>query len=159
LDSAKLYQFIADRILDKALSMVVFAYDAIPANIVGEPPESGMIRKYLESGGKILWFGGVPNLFGFDAKGKFQRGRDLTVATQLLDVDFVSPEESGNYYSRSTQHGLNWGLPTWLKTTHSSVAPEKVIPFTIDENNRVSAWMKKFNERPGSGFISCRTWA
>ena len=159
LDSAKLYQFISDRIRDKALSVVVFAYDAVPPNIVGEHPENGMIRKYLESGGKILWFGGVPNLFGFDAKGKFQRGRDLTVATRLLDVDFVSPEESGNYYSRSTQQGLNWGLPAWLKTTHSSVAAEKVIPFTIDEHNRVSAWMKKFNDRPGSGFISCRTWA
>jgi len=159
LDSALLYKFVSDRIQDKALSVIVFAYDVIPPNIMGEAPENGMIRKYLESGGKILWLGGVPNMFGFDSKGKFQRSRDVTIATRLLDVDFISPEESGNYFSRATQQGLNWGLPVWLKTTHASVAPKKVVPLAFDENNRVSAWIKKFNDRAGSAFISCRTWA
>jgi len=159
LDSASLYKFVYDRIQDKALSVIVFAYDVIPPNIVGDTPENGMIRKYLESGGKIIWLGGIPNLFGFDSKGKYQRGPDLTVATRLLGIDFIAPEESGNYHSRATQQGQNWGLPIWLKTTHASVAPEKVVPLAIDENNRVTAWMKKFNDRSGSGFVSCRTWA
>src|SRR5690606_15863843 len=58
LDSARLYRFISDRIEDKAPSVIVFAYDVIPHNIMGENPEKGMIRKYLEAGGKMIWFGG-----------------------------------------------------------------------------------------------------
>ncbi len=159
LDSADLYHFITDRIHDKLPSVIVFAYDVIPDNIVGANPKEGPMRKYLDQGGKILWFGGIPNLFAFDTKGKFIARRDVSIASQLLDVDFATPEESGNYYSRATQTGLNFGLPMWFKTTYAVVAPERVEPLAFDENNRVTAWMKKFNERPGSGFICWRSWA
>jgi outer membrane protein assembly factor BamB len=159
LDSATLYQFIVDRVRDKAPSVIVFAYEVIPDNIVGRNPKKGLMRQYLDQGGKIIWFGGIPNLFAFDTKGKFIARRDVSIASELLDVDFATPEESGNYYSRATQTGLNYGLPTWFKATYAVVAPEKVEPLAFDENNRVTAWMKKFNERPGSGFICCRSWA
>jgi hypothetical protein len=54
---------------------------------------------------------------------------------------------------------MNIGFPQWFKTTNAVVSGEKVIPLAFDEYNRVSAWMKEFNSRPGSGFISFRTWA
>lgn len=159
LDSAKLYNFIKARIEDKLPSVVVFAYDAIPPNIIGEHPDKGMIRQYLDGGGKIIWFGWVPNLFAFDSKGRGSYKQDITLATRMLGVDFISPEESGNYYCKATQEGMNAGFPQWFKTTNAVVAGEQVTPLAIDEYNRVSAWMKKFNSRPGSGFISFRTWA
>src|SRR5690606_14750219 len=59
LDSAGLYSFMKGRIHDKAPSVIVFAYDVIPSNIMGDDPEKGMARQYLESGGRILWFGGI----------------------------------------------------------------------------------------------------
>lgn len=161
LDSALLCKFLSNRITDKTPSVIVFAYDAIPQNIIGEYPESGMIRKYLEAGGKIIWLGSVPNMYAFTAKGKMMANvkRDLETPSRLLDVTFLTPEESGNYYCKATQQGLNWGLPSWLKTTHASVSSEKVTPLAFDEWGRVGPWMKKFNPRPGSGFVSCRPWA
>src|SRR5690606_3338395 len=157
LDSARLYRFISDRVEDKAPSVIVFAYDVIPHNIMGENPEKGMLRKYLEAGGKMIWFGGIPNIFYFDTKGKFM-GKDISIANRLLETEYASPEESGNYYSRATQEGLNLGLSVWFKSTYSP-SPKAGTPLAFDEYGRVSAWMKKFSTRPGSGFISLRTWA
>jgi len=156
LDSAKLYHFLSDRIRDKKPSVIVFAYDFIPSNIVGENPEQGIVRKYLESGGKILWFGNTPNLYKFDERGK--PTMDITIPSRMLGVEFIRIEESGNYYSKATQTGLNWGLPAWLTITYATVDATSVTPLAYDEYNRVSAWLKKYNPRPGSGFISCRTW-
>jgi len=157
LDSARLYQFLKDRINDKAPSVIVFAYDMIPPNMVGEDPAKGMIRAYLETGGKILWFGNTPNLYSFDSKGK--PTQNISTPNQLLDVEFVRTEESGNYYNKTTQEGLNWGLPSWFMATYATISPKGIIPLSYDENKRVGAWLKKFNPRPGSGFISCRSWA
>ena len=156
LDSAKLFRFLENRINDGAPSVIVFAYDQIPSNMVGEEPEKGMIRRYLEKGGKIIWPGSPPNLYSLDSKGKPKL--DETIAERMLGIDISRPEESGNYYSQATQTGLNWGLPFWLTVTYSTIESKGVTALAYDEYNRVSAWLKKFNERPGSGFVSCRTW-
>ncbi|HEY5919284.1 MAG TPA: PQQ-binding-like beta-propeller repeat protein [Chryseolinea sp.] len=156
LDSAKLFRFLQSRINDGAPSVIVFAYDQIPSNMIGEEPEKGMIRQYLEKGGKIIWPGSPPNLYSLDSKGKPKL--DETIAERMLGIDISRPEESGNYYSQATQTGLNWGLPSWLTVTYSTIEPKGVTALAHDEYNRVSAWLKKFNERPGSGFVSCRTW-
>jgi hypothetical protein len=76
----------------------------------------------------------------------------------LLDIEISRPEESGNYYSQATQTGSNWGLPSWLTVTYATIESKGVTALAYDEYNRVSAWLKKLNDRPGSGFVSCRTW-
>jgi len=156
LDSAKLFQFLSARIHDGAPSVIVFAYDRIPSNIVGQQPEKGMIRQYLEKGGKIVWPGSPPNLYSLDENGRPRM--DVTIAGRMLDIEISRPEESGNYYSQATQTGLNWGLSSWLTLTYSVIEEKGVTPLAHDEYNRVSAWLKKFNERAGSGFVSCRSW-
>ena len=115
------------------------------------------MREYLDNGGKIVWLGGIPNLFRQDETGRFRRVHKI--GEDLLGVDFQKSTESGNYYSKATQEGLNWGLNPWLKTTSTTVSSEGVIPLAIDEYGRISAWRKEYYPRPGAGFISCRTWA
>lgn len=156
LDSARLTKFLTDRVRDQSPSVVVLAYDYIPENVVGSNPEKGLFRQYLESGGRVIWFGNIPNPFVFDEKGT--PSISLTVATKLLGVEFTHIEESGNYYSKTTTAGLKLGLPSWFTATYANVSAQGITPLAMDEYNRVSAWMKKFNPRPGSGFISCRTW-
>jgi hypothetical protein len=74
-------------------------------------------------------------------------------------VEYLLPGDSGNYISVSTPEGRNMGLPYRLKTTGSVISPEGIIPLAHDEFGRVNCWMKKFNDRPGSGFVSCRSWS
>lgn len=101
--------------------------------------------------------GDVPNYWAPDSTGNFKQ--NAAAGSQLLGVEFENATESGNYFSRVTQTGLNWGLPASLKSTSAIVQLGKgVTPLAYDEFGRISLWMKKFNSRPGSGFISVRTW-
>ena len=151
-----LAEFLSSRVEDKIPSVVVLAFDGVPHEVIGDKPEQGLLRQYLESGGKILSFGSVLNLYTIDDQGNFHR--DYTAAEQLLEVTFPEPYESGSYFSKSTQQGLNSGMPDTLATTNPTVAEEGVIPLAYDEYQRISAWIKKFSPKPGSGFISCRSW-
>lgn len=123
---------------------------------MGSHPESGLMRRYLDSGGKVIWFGNIPSLYSFDQQGK--PTMDVTRGERMLSVKFTRPEESGNYYSKTTQQGLNLGLPGWKMFTYANVDSQGVEPLAVDGFGRITAWMKTYNGRPGSGFISCRTW-
>ncbi|WP_303282834.1 outer membrane protein assembly factor BamB family protein [Flavivirga amylovorans] len=152
-----LNKFIVNRLNDKAPSVIVFPYLIIPKNVIGDSPEKGLIRQYLDDGGKVIWMGDIPNYFEKNESGK--QIRSSITASKLLDVEYENPGERGNYFSKTTQEGQNLGLPLWIKTTSVSVNKDQVIPLAFDEFNRVSIWMKKYNSRVGSGFISSRTWS
>lgn len=156
LDTTTITTFIQRRIADGTPSVIVFAYEQLPQALMGREPEHGLLRQYLDAGGKVVWFGNVPNLYTFDDKGT--PFKDQTRGERMLGVKFIRTEESGNYYSKTTQAGLNAGLPPWKTFTYANVDGRDVTPLAIDGFGRVTAWMKKYNGRPGSGFFSCRTW-
>lgn len=155
LDSPQaLSQWLTAQTSDSAPSVVVFAFAQIPRAVVGEDPGSGPIRKYLEGGGKLVWLWGLPNKYAFDENGQFL-ANDPSVAARLLDVEFVDFEDSGNYYSRPTQTGRNFGMPAWLKTTFASLKSTKgVTALAHDEFGRVTAFLKTFHPRVGSGWVN-----
>ena len=152
-------QFISDRIDDEQPSTIVFALPIIPDNVVGENPESGLMRRYLDAGGKVVWISGeVPNFFSINENDQFRR--DSETGAKMLGIEYTNAAEGGNYFSRPTQTGLNMGMPSWTKSTGAIVnVTDDIIPLTTDEFGRANSWMKKFHSRPGSGFISNRSWA
>ncbi|MEP4948289.1 MAG: PQQ-binding-like beta-propeller repeat protein, partial [Flavobacteriaceae bacterium] len=154
----KLTSFIESRIMDELPSVVVFNFSLIPNNLVGTSPSQGLIRKYLEKGGKIIWlYGDVPNFYELNEKGSFKR--DASIGKALLGVSYRLVLDTGNYYSVTTQQGLNMGIPNWLKTTGSSVNVNgDVVPLAYDEFGNVHCWMKQFSTKPHSGFIALRSW-
>jgi outer membrane protein assembly factor BamB len=158
LDSAKLYRFFTDRIRDGKPSVVVFGFQYIPDNILGADPAKGLMHQYLEAGGKVLWFGDVPKRYLTNDKGQIYKV-DNTVGNSLLGVNVDHAMESGNYYCTSTQEGLNWGLPVWHSATYGTVAPEGIEVLATNEFNRPAVWVKKFVNKPGTGFVSYRPWA
>jgi outer membrane protein assembly factor BamB len=156
-DEAQLQNFLSKRLKDGKPSVVVFAFPIIPNDVISAAPESGLMRQYLESGGKVIWMGDVPNYYEVAEQGQFRR--NPTPGSQLLGVTYLHPSDSGNYSTQTTQEGRNQGLADRIKTTGAVVAPAGIVPLGYDEFGRVNAWMKKFHPRPGSGFISCRTWS
>ena len=157
LGEDELETFIDNRITDGEASVIVFALPLIPPALMGDIPSRGRVREYLRSGGKIVWFGDIPNFYALDTEGNFKR--DHTEGSALLDVTFTNPSESGNYYSKATHTGLNWGLPVWFKATGTPVKADDVTPLAYNEFGLVTAWVKKFNARNGSGFVSLRPWS
>ena len=89
------------RIADKNPSVIVFAFNRIPVSLIGQDPTQGIVRKYLQSGGKILWPGGdAPNYFMINKDEEPIIEENLPVIASdkktgaaLLDVDFVRYEE------------------------------------------------------------------
>jgi eukaryotic-like serine/threonine-protein kinase len=157
LDSTALLKFLHDRVQDKAPSVIVFTFQFIPQSAIGENPATGLIRSYLETGGKIVWPGAFPNMYKFDERGR-PVAVDGTLASSLLGVTFTNVNESGNYYARSTQEGRNWGLPIWFTHTNSMVSAEGLTVLAYDEYNRPTVWLKRFSSEPRSGFLACRPW-
>ncbi|MEJ1239991.1 PQQ-binding-like beta-propeller repeat protein [Chryseolinea sp. T2] len=156
LDSVSIDGFIKQRIADKLPSVIVFAYEQLPSALIGTHPENGLLRQYLNSGGKVVWFGNIPALYTIDKNGK--PSMDITRGERMLGVKFSRPEESGNYYSKTTQAGINLGLPEWKMFTYANVENIGITPLAVDGFGRTTAWMKAYNDQPGSGFFSCRTW-
>ncbi len=155
LDSpTALAEWLTTRTADGVPSVVVFGYAQIPLSVVGEDPTAGLLRRYLEAGGKVVWTWGLPNQVTFDEQGKFL-AHDPSVGARLLGIDFVDFQDSGNYYARATQAGRNWGLPSWLKATFASLKPgNDVMALATDEYGRTSVFVKTFHPRPGSGWVT-----
>lgn len=173
LDSAKLFHFLSDRIQDRAPSVIVFGQEYVPANIFGKDPKDNMIRKYMESGGKIVWTGQTINWFSLDSKGdpiatvvdsKNDSGGAAMVANStayangLLDMDFDIPSESGLYSAHATEEGLKWGLPETYNSNFAMVADKGITVLAYNEFGRATTWFKHFGPYPQSGFVNIRTW-
>ena len=163
--AAQLEQFIQARLGDGAPSVIVFALPIIPEPVIGNKPAKGLMRQYLEAGGKVLWFSDPPNYYSLNEAGN-DFHRDPEPGMSLLNVAFTDVTESGNYYSKATQEGKNWGLPHWLKATSTPVLTrgkghgnqQNIVPLAHDEFGRVAIWVKQFSDAPGSGYVSMRTW-
>jgi len=137
-------------------SAIVFGFALLPDSVLGSNPASGPLRRYLESGGKVVWSSGAPNRYKFGAAGNFVK---LTpeIPNQLLGVDFLDFEDSGNYFARATQMGRNWGLRVSLTTSYAVLknsSTDDVTPLAIDEYGRVTAFVKQFIPRAGTGWVS-----
>lgn len=158
LNKQELIQFVKNRAQDEEPSVIVFAHPVIPQELITPKADEGPLRKYLETGGKVVWMGDVPNFYQTDEYDNFKR--DPTAGSLLIDVNFTVPTEGGNYMSKASQEGRNWGLPSWFKSTASTVeASGDIVSLAYDEFGRISAWYKSFHPRTASGFVSCRTWA
>lgn len=152
--SQALTQWLTEQASGAAPSVVVFAFAQIPRAAMGSDPASGPLRKYLESGGKVVWSWGMPNKYEFAEDGAFV-ANDPSVAARLLDVEFVPFEDSGNYFSRPTQSGRNWGMPVWLKTSFASLkSTSGVTVLATDELGRPTSFLKTFHPRIGSGWVN-----
>ena len=62
LDDRGLEAFLTQRIEDRRPSVVVFAMEHLPAAVAGDSLERSLLRRYLDSGGKVVWAGAVPPL-------------------------------------------------------------------------------------------------
>src|SRR5690606_8961818 len=124
LDDQQLAQFITVRIADKEPSVVVFLYPIIPPTVLGKDPAKGLLRCYLETGGKVVWLGDIPNYFEIDSSNN-QFNPDAGSAELLLQVRLTRLQDSGYYYSKSTQAGKIWGRAAWLKTTATPVMAKR----------------------------------
>lgn len=155
VDAAAVTRFLADRIADRAPSVVVFAIDQAPPALVTAPLERSLMRRYLDGGGKIVWMGKPPLMYQMDLeKGSFPplSAMNWRAPNELLGVshDAALFDARG---ARATADGLRLGLPARWRDAWS-VAPAGVTTVLgVDEWGLAAAWTKSYGGAPGTGFV------
>jgi len=60
LNADELKTWMEARLADKALSVVVFCRDSAPNTVTETMSSTCTLRKYLDAGGKIVWYADIP---------------------------------------------------------------------------------------------------
>jgi hypothetical protein len=155
LDAKSVAKFLEDRVTDRAPSVVVFAIDLPPAEVVKPPPATSLLRRYLDAGGKIVWLGLPPNIWPVEPL-EGQR-------KSLGEVQWAAPEAllgvpHGDALfdqrgARATPVGQHWGLTSRFRVTWS-VAPAGVTNvLALDDWGLAGAWSKEYGGARGTGFV------
>jgi outer membrane protein assembly factor BamB len=156
LDGEALTAFLEERVEDRIPSVVVFAMDGTPAGVMetdpGAPARTPLFRRYLDSGGKVVWLGYSPRLLLRDPDTGKVTGVDRTRPTDLLGVDH-SAWNGDRYGATLTPAGRRWGLETAWVGNPTVAASEDVTPLALDELGRAVAWVKRYGGKPGTGFL------
>ncbi len=149
LEASTLPAFLRDRIEDRTPSAIVFASDALPAEALdGQGSRAALIRRYLDSGGRVIWLGGPLLALKCEAASGKVIGIDRNASARILgiasDSSVISTEE---LVSRPTPAGTEWGFPKWWIGSLALPSSDGLVVFGVDPRGRASAWMKRFGER------------
>ncbi len=155
LDAGSLRTFLMKRVEDRAPSVVVFAIDHLPATVAPVAADSVLFRRYLASGGKVVWPGIPPLIWPRDPKtGESGEYKDIDRegTTRLLGVDHARGNFDG-YGASVTSEGRRWGMAGWWESNWS-VDPKGVTQtLAVDDNGLASSWVKNYGGPAGTGFV------
>lgn len=156
LDSKALVKFFNDRISDKKRSVVVFAISKMPSELLGDTTDQALIRKYLNSGGKVALMGPNPLAYQVDKRTMDITGVDYRYVNKVFGIDYggiLTDAMKGFYGSMPTSEGRKRGLfDSWVSA--SSVKPDQVTTIlATDEYGNASAWIKNYGGSHDSGLL------
>lgn len=152
LNGATVGPFFAERIRDCMPSVIVFAIDVMPDAVGPTAGNPGLLRRYLESGGKIVWTGApigssVRNDKG-ELLGEDPRRTEPIIGVPSADVDY------NEYIGFPTGAGRRWGIARWFRGDYTYNPTVVTEAFTLDEQGQTTAWVKNYRkDRPGAGFV------
>jgi hypothetical protein len=148
LDANELKTWMDARIADGALSVVVFCKDIVPDTVAETQDANCTIRKYLDAGGKVVWYADWPFYYQGLSNGTTAPTWGANGAINILGFNASGgPNDSGEEVA-FTPAGIVWGLTT----TWTSSRP---TPPTITENltalatisgGSAAAWAKHYVE-------------
>lgn len=153
LSATELTKFIKERIKDHIQSVIVFSIDHLPRSVGLENDGSSLLRKYLESGGKVVWLGTTPLIWDKDLQ-TGERGYDTIdrpAAEKLLSID----HKNSNFEmktTRATPEGKKFYLDGWWNSNFGIDSRSVTTVFATDDQGFATAWMKNYGGRKGTGF-------
>ena len=152
LAADSLRPFFEARIRDGKPSVVVFALDALPPNIQSDTGATGVWRRYLMAGGKIVWVGVLPGTQVFDSTGRFL-GNDLPLSAPLTGL-MVDSTDWNEYPSVPTAEGRRWGLTGHWRGDMPTAPSVVSRVLALDTDGWATAWQVQYRpDRPWAGYV------
>jgi hypothetical protein len=143
LDANELKTWMDARIADEALSVVVFCKDIVPETVAETAEPNCTIRRYLDAGGKVVWYSDIPFYYQGHADGTTTTwGTDGSLNT--LGFNAASAGWNSGDLVTITYHGLSWGLTqTWNSLRPTAVGNVDTVLAT-DSDGDAAAWAKHY---------------
>jgi len=151
LDADQLKTWMDGHIVDKALSVVVFCKDVVPDTVAETMNASCTIRKYLDAGGKVIWYSDWPFYYQGSSDGSNVTWGSAG-ATSVLGFNASSGPNDTQDEVVFTEAGIAWGLTTtWQSQRPTSVTiTDNFTPLATISSGSAAAWAKHFV--PGDKF-------
>jgi outer membrane protein assembly factor BamB len=152
VDANAFATFLTERSADRAPSVVIVASNRLPD--AARP----MLRRYLDSGGKIVWAGVPPGIIPNDPTAMQRLGPkaiDYGAPETLLGVSHAVTG-SDPRGAHATAAGQKWGLEGRWRSGWGVPIENVTVPLSIDEWGFTTEWVKTFGGPPGTGFVRAR---
>ncbi|MHC4560869.1 MAG: hypothetical protein ACYS80_26605 [Planctomycetota bacterium] len=156
LDADQLRTFMDARIADEATSVVVFCRDNAPDTVIEWNSANCTLRRYLNAGGKIVWYSDIPLWEIAHSNGTFTYLGPSGCAN-ILGITGVDWTNSTGTQVTLTDEGIDWGLTETWRSERWTPAYQVDIILASDSAGNAAAWVKHFV--PGDttgGFV--RIW-
>jgi hypothetical protein len=145
LNANELKTWMDARIADKKLSVVVMTMDVVPDTVAETQTASCTIRKYLDAGGKVVWYADWPFYYQGTATGTMNTWGSAGATSVLGFNAATGPNDSYNVVTL-TPEGVAWGLTqTWQSRRPTSpTATSNLTVLAKDNAGNAAAWAKHF---------------
>jgi hypothetical protein len=142
LDADALKTWMDARIADDAPSVVVFAQDVAPETVAEVMGPECTLRRYLDAGGKIVWYADVPLYYQGHPDGTLTTwGTAGSIA--VLGFDAAGGPWNSETEVTITSDGEAWGLSqTWASSRPASTSGLRVL--ATDGAGYPAAWVKHY---------------
>ena len=158
LNADQLKTWMNARIADKKLSVVVFCQDVVPDTVCETMSDTCTLRRYLDAGGKIVWYADWPFYYQGHADGTSTTWGSAGASTILGFNASSGPNDSYDVVA-FTSAGTTWGLTTTWQSQRptSPTITSNVTPLATTSAGSAAAWAKHFVPRnKARGFV--RIW-
>lgn len=157
MNGKQLNQMMLQQVETKTSSVVVFAKNKFPKEIINDSTENAIIRKYLDAGGKVVITG--PNPLGFltrDTTGELHKVDFVTYPEKILGLkiyDRAYINWGSVYRSSPTKEGYQLGLRGWWISASSVLPADVSVVLATNEHGFASSWLKNYGGPKGTGFL------
>ncbi|HIN15419.1 MAG TPA: hypothetical protein EYM69_07285, partial [Dehalococcoidia bacterium] len=144
LDANALKSWMDARIENGEASVVVFCQDAAPDTVAESMDPDCTLRRYLDAGGKIIWYGDIPLYYQGHEDGT------LTFWGAAGSLAVLGFNAAGGLWNGAaevsiTAEGLDWGLTeNWSSTRPAAPIPGGLRVLAFDDAGYPAAWVKHY---------------
>ncbi|MBN2133714.1 MAG: PASTA domain-containing protein [Sedimentisphaerales bacterium] len=142
LNADQLGQWMEARVIDGKPSVVVFCQDIAPDTVYEAVSPTCTLRKYLDAGGKIVWYGDIPLYYQGHSDGTrtdFGTGGSAGV----LGFNAAGGDWDSGEQVTLTDDGRAWGLTqTW--SSGRPAQSQGLLVLATDSAGQAAGWVKHF---------------
>ena len=156
VDETELVALFTAAVADGRPTTIVFPTDDVPVELVTEPMEQSLFRRFLDAGGKVVWTGMPPLLWPRDSTGQRKpglAGLGWDRPAQLLGVSHT-PAIFDRRSARPTDEGRRWGLSGRWRDAWGVDPRDVTEVLARDDWGLAAAWVRHYDgAAPGAGFV------